>query len=64
MAKDQFTKQWIIDNSLEIVSDYDPGVLTLWLADQIFSLVEDKKELATNALSIVLKNLKNETSHE
>lgn len=35
-------------------------LLTLWLADQIFSLIEDKKELATNALSIVLKNLKNE----
>jgi hypothetical protein len=27
--KDQFTKQWIINNSIEIVSRYDPGVLTL-----------------------------------
>lgn len=27
--KDQFTKQWIIDNSIEVVSRYDPGVLTL-----------------------------------
>lgn len=34
-------------------------LLTLWLADQIFAVVEDKEELAANALNIVLKNLKN-----
>ena len=34
-------------------------LLTLWLADQIFSVFEDKEELATNALNIVLQNLKN-----
>ena len=27
--KDQFTKQWIIENSLDIVSQYEPGILTL-----------------------------------
>lgn len=48
----------------KILNTDEKELLTLWLADQIFSLVEDKKELATNALSIVLKNLKNETSHE
>lgn len=29
MAKDMFTKKWIIDNSLEIVERYEKGVLTL-----------------------------------
>lgn len=29
MAKDQFTKSWITENALDIVSRYDPGVLTL-----------------------------------
>ena len=48
----------------KLLNTDETELLTLWLADQIFSLVEDKKELATNALSIVLKNLKNETSHE
>lgn len=48
----------------KLLNTDEKELLTLWLADQIFSLVEDKKELATNALSIVLKNLKNETSHE
>ena len=44
----------------KLLNTDEKELLTLWLADQIFSLVEDKKELATNALSIVLKNLKNE----
>lgn len=48
----------------KLLNTNEKELLTLWLADQIFSLIEDKKELATNALSIVLKNLKNETSHE
>ena len=48
----------------KLLNTDEKELLTLWLADQIFSLIEDKKELATNALSIVLKNLKNETSHE
>jgi hypothetical protein len=29
MAKDEFNKQWIIENSLNIISRYDDGVLTL-----------------------------------
>jgi len=29
MAKDKFTKSWIIENSINICSDYDYGVLTL-----------------------------------
>ena len=29
MAKDQFTKQWIIDNSLEIIERYEKGMLTI-----------------------------------
>lgn len=29
MAKDDFTKSWIIENSIEICENYDPGVLTL-----------------------------------
>lgn len=29
MAKDKFTKQWITDNALDIVSRYDKGILTL-----------------------------------
>ena len=28
-TKDQFTKQWIIDNAVEILSQYEPGVLTI-----------------------------------
>lgn len=48
----------------KLLNTHEKELLTLWLADQIFSLIEDKKELATNALSIVLKNLKNETSNE
>jgi len=44
----------------KLLNTDEKELLTLWLADQIFSLIEDKKELATNALSIVLKNLKNE----
>lgn len=48
----------------KLLNTDEKELLTLWLADQIFSLIEDKNELATNALSIVLKNLKNETSHE
>ena len=48
----------------KLLNTDEKELLTLWLADQIFSLIEDKKELATNALSIVFKNLKNETSHE
>ncbi len=48
----------------KLLNTDEKELLTLWLADQIFSLIDDKKELATNALSIVLKNLKNETSHE
>ena len=48
----------------KLLNTDEKELLTLWLADQIFSLIEDKKELATYALSIVLKNLKNETSHE
>lgn len=44
----------------KLLNTDETELLTLWLADQIFSLIEDKKELATNALSIVLKNLKNE----
>lgn len=48
----------------KLLNTDEKELLTLWLADQIFLLIEDKKELATNALSIVLKNLKNETSHE
>ena len=44
----------------KLLNTDEKELLTLWLADQIFSLVEDKKELATKALSIVLKNLKNE----
>lgn len=27
--KDEFTKQWIISNSIEIVAHYEPGILTL-----------------------------------
>ena len=27
--KDKFTKQWIIDNAIDICSQYDKGVLTL-----------------------------------
>ena len=42
----------------KLLNTDETELLTLWLADQIFSLIEDKKELATNALSIVLKNLK------
>lgn len=44
----------------KLLNTDEKELLTLWLADQIFSLIEDKKELATNALSIILKNLKNE----
>lgn len=44
----------------KLLNTDEKELLTLWLADQIFSLIEDKKELATYALSIVLKNLKNE----
>ena len=44
----------------KLLNTDEKELLTLWLAEQIFSLIEDKKELATNALSIVLKNLKNE----
>lgn len=44
----------------KLLNTDEKELLTLWLADQIFSLIEDKKKLATNALSIVLKNLKNE----
>lgn len=29
MAKDQFTKQWITDNSIEIIARYEKGMLTL-----------------------------------
>ena len=29
MAKDIFNKQWIIDNSIEIISKYEKGMLTL-----------------------------------
>lgn len=29
MAKDKFTKQWIIDNSIEIIDRYEEGILTL-----------------------------------
>lgn len=29
MAKDEFTKSWIIENSLEIISRYPPGMLTI-----------------------------------
>lgn len=29
MAKDQFTKNWIIENALKVISRYDKGVLTL-----------------------------------
>jgi len=29
MAKDNFTKDWIIENSIEIVSRYEPGELTI-----------------------------------
>lgn len=29
MKKDEFTKQWITDNSIEIISRYEKGVLTL-----------------------------------
>lgn len=28
-TKDQYTRQWIIDQSLDIITNYDPGVLTL-----------------------------------
>ncbi|BDS10901.1 hypothetical protein [Aureispira anguillae] len=28
-AKDQYTRQWIINNSLDIISNYDDGILTL-----------------------------------
>ncbi len=35
-------------------------LLTLWLADQILSVIDDKKELANNALNIALKTLNNE----
>ena len=35
-------------------------LLTLWLADQIISVIADKKELANNALNIALKTLNNE----
>ena len=27
--KDQFTREWIIENSIDILSNYDPGVLTI-----------------------------------
>ena len=27
--KDIFTKQWIIENSIEICKEYEPGILTL-----------------------------------
>jgi len=37
----------------KLLNTDEKELLTLWLADQIFSLIEDKKELATNALSIV-----------
>jgi len=29
MERDEFTKSWIIENSVEIVSRYEPGILTL-----------------------------------
>ena len=29
MAKDKFTRSWITENSIEVLSDYEPGVLTL-----------------------------------
>lgn len=29
MAKDIFTRDWIIENSVEILSRYEPGVLTI-----------------------------------
>jgi transcriptional regulator with XRE-family HTH domain len=35
-------------------------LLTLWLADQIISVIADKKELANNALNIALKTFNNE----
>lgn len=35
-------------------------LLTLWLADQILSVIDDKKDLATNALNIALKTLNNQ----
>jgi len=35
-------------------------LLTLWLADQIISVIADKKELANNSLNIALKTFNNE----
>ena len=29
MSKDIFTRQWIIDNSIEVVSEYEKGILTI-----------------------------------
>jgi len=29
MAKDKFTREWITQNSIEIISRYEPGMLTL-----------------------------------
>ena len=28
-TKDEFTRDWIIENSVEILSRYEPGVLTI-----------------------------------
>lgn len=28
-VKDEFTRQWIIENSVEILSRYEPGILTI-----------------------------------
>lgn len=28
-TKDEFTRQWIIENSVEILSRYEPGILTI-----------------------------------
>jgi len=42
----------------KILNTDEKELLTLWLADQIYSVIADKKEIAYNALNIVLKNLK------
>ena len=42
----------------ELLDTNKDELLTLWLAGQISSVIEDEKELAANSLNIVLKNLK------
>ena len=56
---DRSAKRTQIVALVKLLSTDETELLTLWLADKVTEVLDDEKELASKALDIVIRNVKN-----